>query len=162
MLGEICTITLSRTPSCEEVLGKIAQDHLPATIPSWREADLGDKHLKAKILSRFERDFRHSISNQELSSINTFADLLSISETLQQQQQDQQQKTTVFPNICDDGTLPPNLSIQFINTAPRPKPHRKPFQNFDARRPEHASFLSKAERERRKLKGRHLTAAQFR
>jgi hypothetical protein len=67
----------------------------------------------------------------------------------------------VFPNIKDDGTLPPNLSIQFINTAPRPKPERRPFQNFDARRPEHATFLSKVEREKRKLKGRHLTAAKF-
>ena len=108
-----------------------------------------------QILSSFERTFDYSIPNQDLASINTFTDLLKILEKTAHQQH----SVKVFPNIQDDGSLPPNLSIQFINTAPRPKPNRKPFQNFDARRPEHASFLSKAQRERRKLKGRHLTAA---
>ena len=110
-----------------------------------------------QILCSFENAFACSIPNQDLPSITTFADLLKIVKTPDQQGH----PTSVFPNIKDDGTLPPNLSIQFINTAPKPKPERKPFQNFDAQRPEHATFLSKAERERRKLKGRHLTAAKY-
>lgn len=113
-----------------------------------------------QILSSFESTFDYSIPNQELANISTLSDLTKILETAHFQQK-HQRTSRLFPNIQDDGTLPPNLSIQFINTAPKPKPNRKPFQNFDARRPEHASFLSKPQRARRKLKGRHLTADRY-
>lgn len=108
-----------------------------------------------QILCSFENTFNCSLPNQSLAALHTFSDLLKILDTLSSQQQ--QPTTRIFPNIKDDGTLPPNLSIQYISTAPRTKPNRSRFQNYDARRPEHASFLSKQEREKRKQKRRHLT-----
>ena len=154
-------------------LEKIALEYLPnCSKSSWKDSGLGNTDTKAKvcthfplqvnherlnrfqILSSFESTFCCSIPNQDLASINTFTDLLQILEDISQQEE----APKLFPNIKDDGTLPPNLSIQFINTAPKVKPNRRPFQNYDARRPEHAQFLSKAEKEKRKQKRRHLTA----
>jgi len=110
--------------------------------------------LKIKqILCAVEKTFKCNIPNQSLAGISTFSDLLKILDT----HSSQLEPARIFPNIVDDGTLPPNLSIQFISTSPRPKPRRQPFQNFDARRPEHAFFLSKQEKEKRKQKRRHLT-----
>jgi len=86
--------------------------------------------------------FSMSIPSQDLGTITTFGDLLEILENYQPPEE----CPSMYP-LFQKEVLPPNLNVQFINTAPLPRKMRQPFQNV--------GVVRTHERIRKKRRGRY-------
>ena len=104
-----------------------------------------------------EKIFNRSVPDSKLGSIITVNDVIKFFDSPQQPPSNPNTSFPTVDAIRAQYELPHNLSFPETMTGQSslPKQARIPFQNFDS--PKHANFLTKKEKEARKIKKhRHL------